>query len=173
MIKLLQFRDRLKFILEEWLGDLAAVVDRDFLAAGACARANSLDGTDNIHAGSNLAEHDVLELKKSIGCYQKSEIYKDTEGVQRNLRPKQKCKQYSLPTFPSRWGVFTVVTKNWDPLVPGPALAMERSPIGQRRERSYEVWMEGFNIIWKFILNTGPIKLNQIESFSYRACCAS
>ena len=31
-------------------------------------------------------------------------------------------------TFPSKWGVFTVVTKNWDPLVPGPALAIDNSP---------------------------------------------
>lgn len=30
--------------------------------------------------------------------------------------------------FPSRWGVGTVVMKNWEPLVPGPAFAMLSRP---------------------------------------------
>lgn len=40
--------------------------------------------------------------------------------------------------FPSRWGVGTVVIKNWEPLVPGPAFAMLSRPglsccIGRKR----------------------------------------
>jgi hypothetical protein len=42
---------------------LSAVIDFDSLGALSVARANGLDGANNVHAFGNLAEHTVLHMK--------------------------------------------------------------------------------------------------------------
>ena len=48
-----------------------------------------------------------------------------------DLAPVKSCPFSTFPKTvwrPSRWGVATWVMKNWEPLVPGPAFAMESTP---------------------------------------------
>jgi hypothetical protein len=81
---------------------LAGVGDCDCLGGLAGLRANSLDFLDDVHALNDFAEHNVLAI----------------EPAPTRIWHVATCDQ----------AVFTVQRKNCEPLVPGPALAMDRTP---------------------------------------------
>ena len=89
---------------------LAAVGDDHRLRRLARLAAHPLDGAHDVHALDHLAEHDVLAVQP--GCA--------AGAAQRGREPLRHASGHAL--------VCTVHRKNWEPLVPGPALAMDRMP---------------------------------------------
>ncbi|KAH9877028.1 hypothetical protein IAQ61_002389 [Plenodomus lingam] len=83
------------------------VCNGDGLGGGSAGGADLLDGLDNIKTLDDLSEDDVLAVQPS----------------RRFVSTRRRS-----DTVQSTYEVLTVQMKNWDPLVPGPALAMERIP---------------------------------------------
>lgn len=81
--------------------------DGDLLRGPAASSASLLDFLDNIHALYDLSEYNMLTIELQI-----------------QNRSVQVLSRKQLLTH----GVLTVVTKNCEPLVPGPALAIESRP---------------------------------------------
>ena len=93
--------------------ELAAVGDHDGLGALAGLGAHSLDGLHDVEAVNNAAEHDVLAVEPAhsavILWFASAQAHERTMAF-------------------SNQSVLTVQRKNWEPLVLGPALAMDKMP---------------------------------------------
>ena len=93
------------------LGNLTAVPNGYFCGGLARWSALSLDGRHYINTVRNGSEDDVLSVEPGTGNY---------AGEQRLVR---QCNHGSIKEI-----AVPVVTKNCEPLVLGPAFAMDRSP---------------------------------------------
>ena len=87
---------------------LAAVGDDHRLGGLAGLAAHPLHGAHDLHALDHLAEDDMLAIQP--GC----------AGKWLSARPRRSAQGNAL--------VCTVHRKNWEPFVPGPALAIDRMP---------------------------------------------
>ena len=92
--------------------ELTRLVNDDLLLGLPGLRAKSLDVLDNVHALDDAAAVDVrrFESEKNV------------------IRLKVKKTSHKTTCFPSSQAVGTVQMKNCEPLVLGPALAIERTP---------------------------------------------
>ena len=92
--------------------DGARLIDGDRLGGLSIGRAKFFNRSDDIHSFQNFSKHNVFPIKPSSD----------------DLHPHQ-LNSYDRSIINGAFGgKGTVVTKNCDPLVLGPAFAMERRP---------------------------------------------
>lgn len=110
--------------LKGFLGELPAVGDGDLLAGLAVLGAAALHGLHHVHPLLHAAEHHVLAIQPGGG----TPCVCVSPPPQGTTAPRVGGSCPLSPPFPTHHSVLAVQMKNWEPLVLGPALAMDRIP---------------------------------------------